>query len=422
MKKIFKGFLMTAAFMTLGACSTNKTGEKNSNSSDEIVKINYYGRPDKDNNESKIVDAFEKEYSNIKVNYVELPDSSNDRLKTINTVLQSGDSSIDVFAADVTWPSIFISADWVLPLDEYIAEEESSLYLESSLSPFQVNGNLYGLPFMADTGALYYRKDLLDKYNKKVPSSWDELEKTAIEIVEKEGNPELSGFVSYWMQNESLTSAFLEMYWETGGEVLTKDGKSSLEEQKVRETLTRMKQYITNNQLGTEAMQTFDTAASRKIFSSGNAVFSRDWLSGYSIFLDEAQSEISNNVSITSLPAGGTLGGWGTMVSKYSKNTEAAAIFAKYRANFDSQKLSNEVATIVPTITKMFKDKNVLAITPYLPEVLEPLETSKPRPLTPFYSELSGIIQLETHSVISDMKSVNDGAKQITEQVKALLN
>lgn len=422
MKKIVKVILIMSTFLTLAACTNNKEEETSTSSKNDVAKINYYGRPDKDNNESQIVEAFEKEYPNIKVNYVELPDSSNDRLKTINTVLQAGDSSIDVFAADVTWPSIFISADWVLPLDDYITKEDSSQYLESSLAPFLFDEKLYGLPFMADSGALYYRKDLLDKYNKEVPTSWDELEKTATEIVEKEGNSELSGFVSYWMQNESLTSAFLEMYWETGGEVLSKDGKSAVDEKKIIETLTRMKKYISNNKLGATGMQTFDTAASRKVFSSGNAVFSRDWLSGYSVFSDKTQSEISDSVAITSLPAGGTLGGWGTMVSKFSKYPEAAATFAKYRANYDSQKISNEIAAIVPTISTMFEDEEILAVTPYLPETLKPVESSKPRPLTPFYSELSGIIQLETHSVISGMKTVEEGAKQITDQVEGLLN
>lgn len=422
MKRILKSLLLVSTLTLVTACSTDSKESTGSKTDDKVVKINYYGRPDQDKNESTIVESFEKENPNIKVNFVELPDSSNDRLKTINTVLQAGDSSIDVFAADVTWPSIFISADWVIPLNEYISKKDTDIYLESSLKPFELDGNLYGLPFMADTGALYYRKDLLDKYNKEIPQSWDELEKTAKEIVEKEKNPDLSGFVSYWMQNESLTSAFLEIYWDNDGEVITKDGKSALKVNKVKDTLEYMKKYVSDKNLGTKGIQTFDTAASRKVFTSGNAVFSRDWLSGYPVFTDADQSSISETVGISSLPAGGTLGGWGTMVSKYSKHPEEAAAFAKFRANYESQVFSNEVASITPTIKSIYEDKEVLNNAPYLPDVLEPLETSKPRPLSPFYSELSGIIQLETHSVISDMKTIDEGAEQIVNQIEALLN
>ena len=118
------------------------------------VTINYYGRPDDNQVESTIIKAFEDSHPDIKVNYVELPDSSNDRLKTINTVLQAGDASIDVFAGDVVWPPIFASAGWVIPFDEYIAEGELDDYLPGPLSAFQIQGKTYGLPFMADAGAL----------------------------------------------------------------------------------------------------------------------------------------------------------------------------------------------------------------------------------------------------------------------------
>jgi len=42
-----------------------------------------------------------------------------------------------------------------------------------------------------------YRKDLLEKYKKRVPLTWDELENTTLYIIEKEkenGNKELEGF------------------------------------------------------------------------------------------------------------------------------------------------------------------------------------------------------------------------------------
>jgi len=42
-----------------------------------------------------------------------------------------------------------------------------------------------------------YRKDLLDKYQREVPKTWDELEETALYILEKEhenGNKNLEGY------------------------------------------------------------------------------------------------------------------------------------------------------------------------------------------------------------------------------------
>ena len=103
------GLLVTAS-LALAACSSGNSSEKGTEEAktEGPVTINYYGRPDDNGVETAIVTAFEEANPDIKVNYVELPDSSNDRLKTINTVLQAGDSSIDVFAGDVVWPPIFL--------------------------------------------------------------------------------------------------------------------------------------------------------------------------------------------------------------------------------------------------------------------------------------------------------------------------
>ena len=99
MKRTALTVLLLTASLTLGACKASGSGDEGQTGG-KPVTINYYGRPDDNGVETAIVAAFEEAHPDIKVNYVELPDSSNDRLKTINTVLQAGDSSIDVFAGD----------------------------------------------------------------------------------------------------------------------------------------------------------------------------------------------------------------------------------------------------------------------------------------------------------------------------------
>jgi len=416
-KKVFAILALTAS-MTLGACgSGNKNVQQEGSKAPESVTINYYGRPDDNGVESTIVTAFEKEYPNVKVNYVELPDSSNDRLKTINTVLQAGDSSIDVFAGDVIWPPIFASAGWVIPLDEYLHEGELGAYLPGPLSAFQIQEKTWGLPFMADAGALYYRKDLLEKYGKEVPQTWDELVAVGKEIAEQEGD--MSGFVSYWKQNESLASSMLEFYWEKGGEVVDENGKCVLDEAKLAETLAEMRAMIDNKAV-VSGIETFDTKASRNVVCAGGAVFSRDWLSGYGPFNSE-ESAVAGNMEITVLPSYGCLGGWGVMVSAYSKNKEAAVEFARYRANYESQLTACELVDIKPTLRAAYEDQNLAARKPELPKYLPVLEAAKPRPQSPFYAEISGIMQLEIHSVITGMTAPEKSAANIVTKVSELL-
>ena len=391
-----------------------------SQGSGEAVTINYYGRPDDNNVETTIVKAFEESHPDIKINYVELPDSSNDRLKTINTVLQAGDSSIDVFAGDVTWPPIFASAGWVVPLDDYIETEELDDYLPGPLNAFQLMGKTYGLPFMADAGTLYYRKDLLDKYGKEVPATWKELCETAQEIVEKEGDPELKGFASYWMQNESLTSSMLEIYWEKGARIIDDNGECVIDQGLLEETLSDMKNMI-DSEITVDGIETLGTADARKVVCAGKAVFARDWLSGYGPYNNPESSEVAGNMEITTLPSYGCLGGWGVMVSAYSKHPAEAVEFARFRADYDSQMIALELVDIKPTIASAYTDEEVLAKKPELPKYLPALEQSRPRPKSPFYAEVSGVMQLEIHSVITGMSTPADSAAKIVQQVKQIL-
>lgn len=406
------------AVMVLGACGcgsgAGKTGTGNASGP---VTVNYYGRPDDNGVESAIVAAFEEKNPDIKINYVELPDSSNDRLKTINTVLQAGDSSIDVFAGDVVWPPIFASAGWVISLDEYLEPGELDEYLPGPLSAFQIQGKTWGLPFMADAGALYYRKDLLEKYSKSVPESWEELIDTAAEIAQAEGN--ISGFVSYWKQNESLTSSMLEFYWEKGGEVIDENGKSVLDEEKLAKTLSDMKAMV-DSKVAAAGIETFGTSESRAVVTAGEAVFTRDWLSGYGPFNGE-ESAVAGNMEITSLPSYGCLGGWGVMVSAFSQNKDEAVEFARFRANYESQLTACDLVDIKPTLRAAYEDKELLEKKPELPKYLPVLEASKPRPLSPYYAEISGIMQLEIHSVITGMTSPEEGAANIVSKVGQVL-
>lgn len=417
-KKTMAAALLLSASMVLGACGSADSSEKVSASkTDGPVTINYYGRPDDNGVETAIVTAFEESHPDIKVNYVELPDSSNDRLKTINTVLQAGDSSIDVFAGDVVWPPIFASAGWVIPLNDYLEDGELDAYLPGPLSAFQLYDKIWGLPFMADAGALYYRSDLLEKYNKSVPETWSELIETGKEIAEAEGN--MSGFVSYWKQNESLTSSMLEFYWEKGGEIVDANGASVIDEKKMAETLAEMKAMIDDG-VAAKGIETFGTAESRAVVSSGGAVFTRDWLSGYGPFNAE-DSAVTGNMEIAALPSYGCLGGWGVMVSAYSKYPEQAVEFAKFRANYESQMIACDLVDIKPTLRAAYEDEELLEKKPELPKYLPVLEASRPRPMSPYYAEISGVMQLEVHSVITGMTTPEEGAANIVQKVEQVL-
>jgi multiple sugar transport system substrate-binding protein len=113
----------------------------------------------------------------------------------LNTVLSASDSSLDVFVLDVVRPAQFAAAGWAEPLDNHIQDKAAPLseFLPVYAEANQVDGKLIALPAHADSMFLYYRRDLLEKYDRPVPTTWDELRETAKLVIEGENNPNSRG-------------------------------------------------------------------------------------------------------------------------------------------------------------------------------------------------------------------------------------
>ncbi len=126
--------------------------------------------------------GFEKETGN-KVNIVSMPSSSSEQFSQYRLWLAAGNADIDVYQTDVVWaPQL---SDQFIDLTE-AAKDVTGAHFPSIIASQTVNGKLVALPFYTDAPALFYRKDLLEKYNKQVPVTWDEMAATAREIMDKE--------------------------------------------------------------------------------------------------------------------------------------------------------------------------------------------------------------------------------------------
>ena len=388
--------------------------------SDGPVTITYYGRPDVELEES-IIAAFEAENPDINVEYVELPSSSNDRLKTIQTVLQSQGTEMDVFAGDACWPAIFISAGWVTPLDEYISPSVRDSFISTMLTAYTFNGQTYGLPFMADVCALYYRDDLLSKYGLDVPETYDELLEASKTIMAGENNPDLYGWGYIGVQNETLACCFLSTYWALGGpDMVNEEGEFVFDYEIAEEAFELMRSFIYDEKVTPQAVGSFDTNTLRNMVMVGNIVFDTDWLSGYAKYNGDSSS-VKGNMKIAAMPTNGAIGGWGVMVSAFSEHKEEAAKFAAFRANYESQLKALEMVDQVPTLNVFYDSETVPAGYEYLLEFLAPLSAARPRGLTPFYAAISSRIQIETSAVVTGMKTPAEAAESLRNGIQAVI-
>ena len=97
------------------------------------------------------------------VKIVSTPNSATERLALYQQLLAAGAGDIDVFQIDVVWSGIlgqhFVD---LTPKTQNVIDQHFPTMIATS----KVKGKLVALPWFADAGLLYYRKDLLEKHKR----------------------------------------------------------------------------------------------------------------------------------------------------------------------------------------------------------------------------------------------------------------
>lgn len=344
-----------------------------------------------------------------KVTIVPMPSSTSDQFGQYKLWLAAGNADIDVYTTDVIWaPQL---ADHLTDLTE-ATKDIIGGYFPAIVESQTANGKLVALPSFTDAPALYYRKDLLEKYGKSVPKTWDELAATAKEIQDGEraaGNADMWGFV--WQGNayEGLTCDALEWVKSSGGgQIVEPDGTISINNEKAAAAIDRARGWV--GTISPEGVLAYGEEESRGVWQLGNAVFMRNWPYAYGLG-NGADSAVKDKFDVTTLPVGtegdapaATLGGWNLAVSKYSPDQDAAIRLVKFLSSPEEQKLRAIEQTNLPTLVATYDDPDVAAKAPIIPLWKDVFLNAVPRPSGPTglkYNEVSSLFWSAVHDTLS---------------------
>ncbi|KQW77486.1 ABC transporter substrate-binding protein [Devosia sp. Root413D1] len=355
------------------------------------------------------LDRFEAETGN-KVTVVPMPSSTTDQFGQYKLWLAAGNSDIDVYQTDVIWaPQL---ADQFLDLTD-AAKDVAANHFPSIIESQTVNGKLVALPAFTDAPALYYRKDLLEKYGKTPPKTWAELTATAQEIQDKEraaGNPDMQGFVFQGNAYEGLTCNALEWVMSNGGgQIVEPDGTISINNEKAAAAIDMVKGWV--GTISPAGVLAYQEEESRGVWQLGNAVFMRNWPYAYQLGNGD-DSAVKGKFDVVPLPMGdgegarsaATLGGWNVAVSKYSKAPEEAIKLALFLSSTEVQKERAIKQSNLPTIVSLYDDADVAAAQPIIPNWKEVFQNAVPRPSAPTkvkYNEVSSLFWSAVHDTLS---------------------
>ena len=364
----------------------------------------------------EILDRDEKQSGN-KVTIVVMPSSTTDQFGQYRLWLAAGNSDIDVYQTDVIWaPQL---ASQLVDLTAATKDVAAS-HFPSIIQSQTVDGKLVALPIFTDAPALYYRKDLLDKYGAKVPATWKELADTARLIVDKEraaGNRDIWGFVFQGNAYEGLTCNALEWVMSNGGgQIIEPDGTISINNPQAAAALDMAKGWI--GTISPPGVLAYQEEESRGVWQTGNAVFMRNWPYAYALGNSE-DSPIKGKFDVAPLPVGtgegarpaAALGGWNLAVSKYSKNPDTAIELVKFIASPAMQKYRTLKTSNLPTIQALYDDADIAREQPIVPRWKRIFLNATPRPSAAVkvkYNEASSQFWNAVHKTMTGEGSAAD--------------
>ena len=373
-----------------------------------------------------------QEWSNKTGNKVKLitPSASGsaDTLRFFRTKLSERSPNLDVMMTDIVWTGLL--KDHLLDLTP-ASRNVASDHFPSLIANNTVNGKLLAMPWFIEAGLLYYRKDLLEKYGEKVPSTWAEMTATAKRIQTAErraGRSNMYGFVFQGRPYEGLTIDALE--WvasHNGGTFVNDQGEITINNPQAAQALDMAASWVGN--IAPASVLNSGEEEARAIFMKGNAVFMRNWAYAWSLSQTD-DSTLRGKVGVTVLPKGGEsgqsaagTGGWQLAVSKYSRHPEEAVDLVMFLTSKEVQKQRAILGSYQPTIRSLYRDQDILREVPFIASQYPTFANTVNRPATTTadkYNEVSEVIWETSHQVLTKKVNGQQAVEKMEKQLKEI--
>jgi len=312
----------------------------------------------------------------------------------------------DVIALDATSYSAYKTEGIIVPIDEYVTEEEKNAYVDSVIEQATIDGKLYGLSAMDAPGGLYYNKEIITKevltkagvedYGTiENPWSWDDVY-SVLKVLREEGKPHQIKLNLGFGGTEGCMYLYSSLVYSAGG-TFSENGKISqgLTKEASLNGL-RSLEKILKNEDGENYSYTGENADA---FAQGEVPLQiygpwdittirknyKDFESKYDIMplpvyeKDGVKGEIAT-----------PCGSWGLAVTKDSKNVADAAKVILYLTGKEASSMFYEGIGVFPTNKELYNEITAFSEEGPLKSLSELLiKTAEPRPVLENYPKLA---------------------------------
>lgn len=347
--------------------------------------------------------------------------------------LKSHTGAYDLIMLDDPWFPRFANENVLTELTPLLQKRgqsgPDSDFVEASLNvcrhPFQT-GALYALPYVGNSQLFFYRKDLFEKYSLKPPATWDDALAAVKTIHEKEtkgaNGSKVYGYVMRAAQGNAAVADFMPIFWAFGGEMFDANGKPTVNS---AEGIAALEFMLELGKYSPPGYASFNADEVGAHLLQGTAAMSINWPVWIRPFSDPSRSKVVGRMEFTTLPGAkkpgqAEIGNWLIAIPRYSKNAEAAMDFLLWATAPEQMKVSTRRGN-PPTRRSLFNDAELVAKNPAYPAQLRSLESSRPRPRTPYWNEIENAFGIFLSKANSGELPATEAMNQANAEIEKIL-
>jgi multiple sugar transport system substrate-binding protein len=311
-------------------------------------------------------------------------------------------------------------------LSRRFPKDEQSKFVNGQIQSLTYQGKIWGVPWSADAGLLFYREDLLEHSGfSEPPKTWEELKGMATKVVRDSGAR--YGFVFQGANNETGVCNGLEYIWTHGGEVL--DGDRVIIDSPESVAGLTMELSMISDGVTPQAVASYTLGEADAAFLNGDAVFCRNWPYMYGLAGVPEMSKITpEQMGVSQLPMGeghgqrtSCLGGWNMLINASSEMQHEAWEFVRFMTSEESQKVQTLSASTGPTLDKLFDDREILEDVPVVALSKEALQNARPRPVSPYYSQMSRTMAEHFNKMLTGATSPGETIESLQSELQRIV-
>jgi len=347
--------------------------------------------------------------------------------------LKSQTGAYDLIMMDDPWFPKYASGQFLTELTPLLQRRgqtgPDSDFVEASLAvcrhPYQT-GPLFALPYVGNSQLFFYRKDLFEKHSLKAPDTWADVLVAAKTIQEKESTgangSRIHGYVMRAAQGNAAVADFMPIFWAYGGEMFDANGTPAVNSP---QGIAALEFMVELGKYSPPGYASFNADEVNAHLLQGTAAMSINWPAWLSAYRDASRSKVIGKMEITTLPNAekrgqAEIGNWLIAIPRFSKNAEDAMDFLLWATSAEQMKRSAERGN-PPTRRSLFTDPELVARYSTYPAQLRSLETSRPRPRTPYWNEIENAFGIFLSKANSGDLSPAEAMNQANAEIEKIL-